>query len=143
MDCRPVPSREEILAALEKKQGSVATAKLQAATVAICGLGGLGSNIAISLARSGIGKLILIDFDTVDITNLHRQQYKASQVGLPKAEALLENLKLILSLFSSQCFTDTLFAKFNFQRLEFNFLAQHVILTVVAYVFLLSLIFFY
>ena len=93
MDCRPVPSREEILAALEKKQGSVATAKLQAATVAICGLGGLGSNIAISLARSGIGKLILIDFDTVDITNLHRQQYKASQVGLPKAEALLANLK--------------------------------------------------
>ena len=93
MDCRPVPSREEILAALEKKQGSVATAKLQAATVAVCGLGGLGSNIAISLARSGIGKLILIDFDTVDITNLHRQQYKATQVGFPKAEALLENLK--------------------------------------------------
>ena len=95
MSCRPVPSREDILAALEKKQGSVATAKLQAATVAICGLGGLGSNIAISLARSGIGKLILIDFDTVDITNLHRQQYKADQVGLPKAEALLENLKEI------------------------------------------------
>jgi sulfur carrier protein ThiS adenylyltransferase len=93
MNCRPVPSREEILAALEKKQGSVATAKLQAAVVAVCGLGGLGSNIAISLARSGIGKLILIDFDTVDITNLHRQQYKSSQVGLPKAEALLENLK--------------------------------------------------
>ena len=95
MNCRPVPSREEILAALEKKQGSVATAKLQAAAVAVCGLGGLGSNIAISLARSGIGKLILIDFDTVDITNLHRQQYKADQVGLPKAEALLENLKEI------------------------------------------------
>ena len=93
MNCRPVPSREEILAALEKKQGSVATAKLQAAVVAVCGLGGLGSNIAISLARSGIGKLILIDFDTVDITNLHRQQYKSSQVGLSKAEALLENLK--------------------------------------------------
>jgi sulfur carrier protein ThiS adenylyltransferase len=95
MNCRPVPSREEILAALEKKQGSVATAKLQAAVVAVCGLGGLGSNIAISLARSGIGKLILIDFDTVDITNLHRQQYKSSQVGLPKAEALLANLKEI------------------------------------------------
>ena len=93
MNCRPVPSREEILAALEKKQGCVATAKLQAAVVAVCGLGGLGSNIAISLARSGVGKLILIDFDTVDITNLHRQQYKSSQVGLPKAEALLENLK--------------------------------------------------
>ena len=95
MSCPTVPSREEILAALEKKQGRQATEKLQAATVAICGLGGLGSNIAISLARSGIGKLILIDFDTVDITNLHRQQYKATQVGLPKAEALLEYLKEI------------------------------------------------
>ena len=93
MSCRPVPSREEILAALEKKQGKLATEKLQAATVAVCGLGGLGSNIAISLARSGIGKLILIDFDTVDITNLHRQQYKADQIGLTKADALLANLK--------------------------------------------------
>ncbi len=60
--------------------------------MAICGLGGLGSNIAICLARVGIGKLILIDFDTVDVTNLHRQQYKISQVGMPKTDALKENL---------------------------------------------------
>jgi sulfur carrier protein ThiS adenylyltransferase len=89
------PSREEMLAALEKRQGADAVRKLQAATVAVCGLGGLGSNIAISLARAGVGKLILIDFDCVDVTNLHRQQYKASQVGLPKPEALLSNLKEI------------------------------------------------
>lgn len=95
MSVCPVPSREQILNALEKKQGKSATEKLQASTVAVCGLGGLGSNIAISLARAGVGKLILIDFDTVDITNLHRQQYKVTQVGLPKAEALLENLKEI------------------------------------------------
>lgn len=89
------PSREEMLAALEKRQGAAAVRKLQAATVAVCGLGGLGSNIAISLARAGVGKLILVDFDCVDVTNLHRQQYKASQVGLPKPEALLANLKEI------------------------------------------------
>lgn len=84
-----------MLAALEKRQGAAAVRKLQAATVAVCGLGGLGSNIAISLARAGVGKLILVDFDCVDVTNLHRQQYKASQVGLPKPEALLSNLKEI------------------------------------------------
>lgn len=84
-----------MLAALEKRQGAAAVRKLQAATVAVCGLGGLGSNIAISLARAGVGKLILVDFDCVDVTNLHRQQYKASQVGLPKPEALLANLKEI------------------------------------------------
>jgi sulfur carrier protein ThiS adenylyltransferase len=82
-----------MLAALEKRQGVDAVRKLQASTVAVCGLGGLGSNIAISLARAGVGKLILVDFDCVDVTNLHRQQYKANQVGLPKPEALLANLQ--------------------------------------------------
>jgi sulfur carrier protein ThiS adenylyltransferase len=82
-----------MLAALEKRQGVDAVRKLQASTVAVCGLGGLGSNIAISLARAGVGKLILVDFDCVDVTNLHRQQYKADQVGLPKPEALLANLQ--------------------------------------------------
>ena len=48
-----------------------------------------------ALARAGVGKLILIDFDRVDISNLHRQQYKASQLGLPKTEALAANLKEI------------------------------------------------
>ena len=66
--------------ALEKRQGKELQQRFFAATVAICGLGGLGSNIAISLARAGVGKLILIDFDKVDVTNLHRQQYKASQI---------------------------------------------------------------
>ena len=69
--------------------------RFSSATVAICGLGGLGSNIAVALARAGIGKLLLIDFDRVDITNLHRQQYKANQIGLYKADALAENLREI------------------------------------------------
>ena len=90
-----MPTREEMFAALEMRQGAEAVRKLQAATVAVCGLGGLGSNIAISLARAGVGKLVLVDFDCVDVTNLHRQQYKACQVDMPKPEALLANLKEI------------------------------------------------
>ncbi|SHK71722.1 sulfur carrier protein ThiS adenylyltransferase [Fibrobacter sp. UWH6] len=84
-----------MLSALVERQGAENVQKLQAATVAVCGLGGLGSNVAIALARAGVGKLILIDFDCVDVTNLHRQQYKASQVGVAKAVALPENLREI------------------------------------------------
>lgn len=87
-----IPSQEQWLAALEGRHGRLLQGKFSSATVAVCGLGGLGSNIAISLARAGIGKLILIDFDRVDITNLHRQQYKANQIGKNKTEALRENL---------------------------------------------------
>lgn len=81
--------------ALDERHGKALQDKLERATVAICGLGGLGSNIAISLARAGIGELILIDFDQVDITNLHRQQYKVSQIGRYKTDALAENLREI------------------------------------------------
>ena len=87
-----IPTKEEWFAALEHRHGKVLQEKFSDATVAVCGLGGLGSNIAISLARAGIGKLILIDFDRVDITNLHRQQYKADQIGKFKTETLAENL---------------------------------------------------
>ena len=89
------PTREEFESALEERHGKELQKKFADATVAICGLGGLGSNIAISLARAGIGKLILIDFDKVDISNLHRQQYKACQVGQDKTSALADNLKEI------------------------------------------------
>ena len=82
-----IPTKEEMRKALELRQGKVLQQKFSAATIAVCGLGGLGSNIAVSLARAGIGKLILIDFDRVDVTNLHRQQYKASQIGMYKTEA--------------------------------------------------------
>jgi len=78
--------------ALAERHGTELQRRFSEATVAVCGLGGLGSNIAIALARAGIGKLILIDFDRVDITNLHRQQYKASQIGLYKTDALADNL---------------------------------------------------
>ena len=90
-----IPTKEKMQKALTEKVGETLQNKLAYSTVAVCGLGGLGSNIAISLARAGVGKLILIDFDKVDIANLNRQQYKASQIGRYKAEALTDNLREI------------------------------------------------
>ena len=90
-----IPAKEQWLSALEQRHGRELQSRFSDATVAVCGLGGLGSNIAISLARAGGGKLILIDFDKVDITNLHRQQYKAEQIGKFKTDALSENLREI------------------------------------------------
>ena len=87
-----IPTKEEWNKALLERHGEYMQKKLSSATVAICGLGGLGSNIAVSLARAGVGKLIIIDFDRVDITNLHRQQYKANQIGMNKTDALRDNL---------------------------------------------------
>ena len=90
-----IPSKKEWADALIDRHGTTLQEHFSSATVAICGLGGLGTNIAIALARAGIGKLLLIDFDRVDITNLHRQQYKANQIGCYKADALAENLSEI------------------------------------------------
>lgn len=88
-----IPSREEWIEALAERHGEERQNTFLNATVAICGLGGLGSNIATALTRAGVGKLILIDFDKVDITNLNRQQYKMSQLGRLKTECCLENLR--------------------------------------------------
>ena len=90
-----IPTKDEWNKSLCERHGEELQQKFSSAIVAICGLGGLGSNIAISLARAAIGKLILIDFDKVDITNLHRQQYKVNQIGKNKTDALSENLKEI------------------------------------------------
>ena len=101
-----IPTKEEWNNALEERHGKELHRAFSSATVAICGLGGLGSNIAIAIARAGIGKLILIDFDRVDITNLHRQQYKADQIGMYKTEALSENLKEIAPYISLEVHTE-------------------------------------
>ena len=90
-----LPTKEEWVKALTERHGEELQKSFASATVAVCGLGGLGSNIAIALARAGIGKLILCDFDRVDITNLHRQQYKADQIGMYKTDALADNLREI------------------------------------------------
>ena len=90
-----IPSKQEMDEALIARHGAKLHARLSKARVAICGLGGLGSNIAIALARAGIGHLHLIDFDRVDLSNLNRQQYFVRQLGQFKTEALRDNLQEI------------------------------------------------
>lgn len=101
-----MPKQEEWDKALEERHGKTLQKKLSETTVAVCGLGGLGSAISVILTRMGIGKLILTDFDKVDISNLHRQQYKASQIGMDKTKALEENLKEIAPYLKTQIHTE-------------------------------------
>ncbi len=81
-------SRKEMDAALIKRHGRDFFERMRSASVAVAGLGGLGSNTAVMLARAGIGRLRLIDFDSVDITNLNRQCYTADDIGRKKTDAL-------------------------------------------------------
>jgi sulfur carrier protein ThiS adenylyltransferase len=69
--------------------------KLSNFTIGIAGCGGLGSNCAVSLARIGIGKLILIDFDIIVESNLNRQYFFRDQLGLKKCNALKDNIERI------------------------------------------------
>ena len=90
-----IPTEQEMYKALAERHGADLQKKISSARVAVCGLGGLGSNIAIALARAGVGKLHIMDFDRVDISNLNRQQYSAEQVGIYKTTAMTANLKAI------------------------------------------------
>ena len=103
-----IPTKGQWQKTLEERHGKERQKRFSSSVVAVCGLGGLGSNIAVSLARAGVGKLILIDFDVVDITNLHRQQYKADQIGKPKSEALRENLLEIAPYLQTEIYTERL-----------------------------------
>jgi sulfur carrier protein ThiS adenylyltransferase len=69
--------------------------ELKNATVGIAGLGGLGSNVAVALTRLRVGKLILVDFDQVEESNLNRQNFFADQIGRHKVDATCENLARI------------------------------------------------
>jgi len=82
---------------------------LRNSVVGIAGAGGLGSNVAFSLARAGIGTLIIADFDKIEPSNLNRHQYFIEQIGRSKVEALLENLRKINP-----------FSKYEIHNLEIN-----------------------
>jgi sulfur carrier protein ThiS adenylyltransferase len=65
--------------------------------IGIAGAGGLGSNCAVALARSGVGTLVIADFDTVEEINLNRQYYFSDQVGMMKTDAIRDNIKKVNS----------------------------------------------
>lgn len=88
-----IPREDEIEGLLVSRHSPGVHEKLKKATVAIAGLGGLGSNVAVSLARVGVGRLILVDFDVVEPSNLNRQQYFIKHIGMKKTEALRKLLE--------------------------------------------------
>jgi sulfur carrier protein ThiS adenylyltransferase len=94
---KPVPKPGTIAFAREffAHRDPAVLAVLRQSSVGIAGAGGLGSNVAVALARAGIGRLVLADFDRVEPSNLNRQQYFVDQVGERKVEALRENLLAI------------------------------------------------
>ncbi len=89
------PSLEELEYMMIARHTPKIYEKLRKAVVGIAGAGGLGSNVAIALARVGVGKIIIADFDVVEPSNLNRQQYFVEQLGMPKVDAIKENLKKI------------------------------------------------
>ena len=99
-------TQEELHAALVERHGAAIQDKLDRAAVGIAGLGGLGSNIAVHLARLGVGRLVLVDFDVVDITNLNRQHYTMKDIGIPKTLALQEQLEAINPYLNYETYTE-------------------------------------
>lgn len=90
-----VPSAEDLEGLMTARHTPGVHNHLKRATVGIAGVGGLGSAVAVALARVGIGRLVIADFDVVEPSNLNRQQYFIDQIGSYKVEALAANLKRI------------------------------------------------
>lgn len=109
-------TQEELTNALQKGLDAKQRQLLRQAHVAIAGLGGLGSNAAVWLARLGVGNLTLIDFDKVELSNLNRQYYFLQDVGEYKASALHKLLRQINPYGAYQIFTERLTEK-NIPRL--------------------------
>jgi sulfur carrier protein ThiS adenylyltransferase len=89
------PSAEEMRHLLYARHSPGVQGRLQERVVGIMGLGGLGSVVAIALARMGIGSLLLADYDVVEPTNLNRQQYFVDQIGEKKTAALRDILQRV------------------------------------------------
>lgn len=90
-----IPSKEDLEALMASRHTPKVHEILKKSRVAIGGVGGLGSNIAISLARIGVGFIKIIDFDLVEPSNLNRQQFFINQIGMKKVIALRDNIKAI------------------------------------------------
>ena len=87
-----IPTMEELKALMIARHTPGVFEKVNVAKVGIAGAGGLGSNIAISLARLGVGNIKIVDFDIVEPSNLNRQQYYIEDIGEYKVNALIRNL---------------------------------------------------
>jgi sulfur carrier protein ThiS adenylyltransferase len=104
-----IPPADELEVCMVARHSPKIHAIMKRAVVGIAGLGGLGSNVAIALARMGIGMLVLADFDVVEPSNLNRQQYSMEHLGMLKTEAMSQILLSInpyLSVLTRQVVLD-------------------------------------
>lgn len=90
-----VPTEDELESLMASRHTPGVHTRLKQAVVGIAGVGGLGSAVAVALARVGVGRLVVADFDVVEPSNLNRQQYFIDQIGRNKVDALVENLQRI------------------------------------------------
>ena len=88
-----IPKKEELEALMISRHTPYVYEMLKKGRIAIAGAGGLGSNVALSLARIGVGFIKIIDFDVVEPSNLNRQQYYVKHIGMKKVNAIKEILK--------------------------------------------------
>ncbi len=88
-------TEDEVWSMLSQRHTPDVCRRLREARVAVAGLGGLGSQVAIMLARCGVGTLHLIDCDVVETSNLNRQAYRICHLGRRKVDALAEELQTI------------------------------------------------
>ena len=101
-----LPSEEQLESMMAARHTPFVHERVKKAKVGIAGLGGLGSNIAVMLARTGIGELVLADFDLVEPSNLNRQHYTMKDIGIPKTLALLEQLEAINPYLNYETYTE-------------------------------------
>ncbi len=88
-------TEKEFYDALASRIGKGEACKLRNSAVGIAGLGGLGSNIAVILARSGVGRLVIADHDTVELSNIHRQCYPLESIGMKKTDAVMMEINRV------------------------------------------------
>jgi len=90
-----IPEAGELEALLVSRHTPGVHQRVKKARIGIAGAGGLGSAVAVALARTGVGRLVVADFDVVEPSNLNRQQYFIDQIGMPKVEALRSNIQRV------------------------------------------------
>jgi len=88
-----IPTEDELEGLMAARHTPGVHHRLKQAVIGIAGVGGLGSAVAVALARVGIGRLVIADFDVVEPSNLNRQQYFTDHIGRYKVDALCENLQ--------------------------------------------------
>lgn len=98
-----MPCEKELESMIMARHTPFVYKKAKKAKVAIAGLGGLGSHVAIMLARTGIGKLLLVDFDIVEPSNLNRQCFYIRHLGMDKTEAIREQIAEINPFIQIDC----------------------------------------